>query len=104
MNKEETLKAIHGEEIVLRKTANVGWSQVDPKIIKQVTQGSSELRKVGRNESCPCQSGKKFKHCCINRISKGTKLRRSSLTSSTGMATDIKSENTPLKLDDFTAS
>ncbi|MBI4324098.1 MAG: SEC-C domain-containing protein [Chloroflexi bacterium] len=21
-------------------------------------------RKVGRNEPCPCGSGKKFKHCC----------------------------------------
>lgn len=23
--------------------------------------------KAGRNESCPCNSGKKFKHCCINK-------------------------------------
>jgi uncharacterized protein len=23
--------------------------------------------KVGRNDSCPCGSGKKFKHCCFNR-------------------------------------
>jgi uncharacterized protein YecA (UPF0149 family) len=22
-------------------------------------------RKVGRNESCPCGSGKKFKKCCL---------------------------------------
>jgi len=22
--------------------------------------------KVGRNEPCPCGSGKKFKHCCLN--------------------------------------
>jgi len=22
--------------------------------------------KVGRNERCPCGSGKKFKHCCAN--------------------------------------
>ncbi len=21
-------------------------------------------RRVGRNEPCPCESGKKFKHCC----------------------------------------
>jgi hypothetical protein len=25
-------------------------------------------RKTGRNESCPCGSGKKYKKCCINRI------------------------------------
>jgi methionyl aminopeptidase len=23
---------------------------------------------TGRNESCPCGSGKKFKHCCINKV------------------------------------
>lgn len=23
--------------------------------------------KVGRNEPCPCGSGKKFKRCCINK-------------------------------------
>ena len=23
--------------------------------------------KVGRNEPCPCGSGKKYKHCCLNK-------------------------------------
>jgi hypothetical protein len=23
--------------------------------------------KVGRNEPCPCGSGKKFKHCCLSK-------------------------------------
>jgi hypothetical protein len=22
--------------------------------------------KLGRNDSCPCGSGKKYKHCCLN--------------------------------------
>jgi hypothetical protein len=22
---------------------------------------------IGRNDSCPCGSGKKYKHCCLNR-------------------------------------
>jgi preprotein translocase subunit SecA len=26
-----------------------------------------EARKVGRNEPCPCGSGKKFKKCCANK-------------------------------------
>ena len=26
--------------------------------------------KVGRNERCPCGSGKKFKHCCLGKIQK----------------------------------
>ena len=25
------------------------------------------MRKIGRNESCPCGSGKKFKHCHLGR-------------------------------------
>ena len=25
------------------------------------------VEKVGRNEPCPCGSGKKYKHCCINK-------------------------------------
>ena len=25
---------------------------------------NSDLKKVGRNEKCPCNSGKKYKHCC----------------------------------------
>lgn len=25
------------------------------------------MTKIGRNEKCPCRSGKKYKHCCINK-------------------------------------
>lgn len=25
--------------------------------------------KVGRNSKCPCKSGKKYKHCCLNKTS-----------------------------------
>jgi len=28
---------------------------------------SRENKKVGRNDPCPCGSGKKFKHCCVRR-------------------------------------
>ena len=24
-------------------------------------------KKIGRNEPCPCGSGKKYKHCCLNK-------------------------------------
>jgi preprotein translocase subunit SecA len=30
---------------------------------EQVAQFVRETRKVGRNEPCPCGSGKKYKHC-----------------------------------------
>jgi hypothetical protein len=26
----------------------------------------TNMRKIGRNEPCPCGSGKKYKHCCLN--------------------------------------
>lgn len=25
----------------------------------------TEKKKVGRNEPCPCGSGRKYKHCCL---------------------------------------
>ena len=31
------------------------------------TQRNRKSPKVGRNEPCPCGSGKKFKHCCLTR-------------------------------------
>ena len=27
-------------------------------------------KKVGRNDACPCQSGKKYKNCCLTKIQK----------------------------------
>jgi uncharacterized protein YecA (UPF0149 family) len=24
--------------------------------------------KIGRNDPCPCGSGKKYKHCCLNKF------------------------------------
>lgn len=26
-----------------------------------------KVRKIGRNERCPCESGEKYKHCCLAR-------------------------------------
>ncbi|TWT90220.1 hypothetical protein Mal64_06040 [Pseudobythopirellula maris] len=28
-------------------------------------------RRLGRNSPCPCESGKKFKHCCLRRATRG---------------------------------
>jgi uncharacterized protein YecA (UPF0149 family) len=27
----------------------------------------AKTRKIGRNDPCPCGSGLKYKHCCLNR-------------------------------------
>ncbi|MBW1695189.1 MAG: SEC-C domain-containing protein [Deltaproteobacteria bacterium] len=34
---------------------------------KAAEQPVAPLRKVGRNQPCPCGSGKKYKHCCIEK-------------------------------------
>jgi hypothetical protein len=39
--------------------------RAQPKRMQVFKQG----RKFGRNDPCPCGSRKKFKHCCIGRIS-----------------------------------
>lgn len=31
------------------------------------TTGQSTIKKVGRNDPCPCGSGKKYKKCCLNK-------------------------------------
>ena len=31
---------------------------------------------IGRNDMCPCGSGRKFKQCCIDRVEKKTRAVR----------------------------
>jgi len=38
------------------------WYYVDGKLIEA---GTSRTGKTGRNDPCPCGSGKKFKKCCL---------------------------------------
>lgn len=33
----------------------------------KLTPYARETRRVGRNDYCPCGSGKKFKRCCLNK-------------------------------------
>ena len=37
------------------------------KVLRVAATQQSKVPKVGRNEPCPCGSGKKFKHCCGSR-------------------------------------
>jgi len=39
-----------------------------PKVLKSIKPNNTV--KVGRNEPCPCGSGKKYKKCCLNQFSK----------------------------------
>lgn len=40
--------------------------------------------KIGRNDPCPCKSGKKYKYCCL-----GKKERRTCISADLGLAHDI---------------
>jgi hypothetical protein len=35
-------------------------------LVRKVKPFKSETNKIGRNDPCPCDSGKKFKQCCLN--------------------------------------
>jgi len=50
--------------------------QIRDDLLAQVDRERAEAadtgpHKVGRNEPCPCGSGKKYKHCCLNRHQDG---------------------------------
>ena len=36
-------------------------------IANQKVQQIKQVLKIGRNDPCPCESGKKFKKCCISK-------------------------------------
>lgn len=40
-----------------------------PEHIKQFLSLLPKRKKIGRNEPCPCDSGKKYKHCCLGKDS-----------------------------------
>jgi hypothetical protein len=50
----------------------LGWGSLDPleRLVDSLdsfgTPHRDPLRNVGRNDPCPCGSGKKFKKCCLN--------------------------------------
>jgi preprotein translocase subunit SecA len=45
---------------------SAGFEGSAPKSEKKVTIRKSAAEKVGRNDPCPCGSGKKYKNCCGN--------------------------------------
>ena len=55
------LKDLHHERAKFKKE-NGEWLYDDGVVAPQTVVRSSP--KVGRNEPCPCGSGKKYKHCC----------------------------------------
>ena len=44
---------------IVEKKENTNQNQMNKKNLERFAN-----KKIGRNEPCPCNSGKKFKHCC----------------------------------------
>lgn len=42
----------------------------------EITNGLPETKRVGRNDPCPCGSGKKYKNCCLRRERKKSGKRK----------------------------
>ena len=48
-----------------------GLQASDPRndgIAKVCTPTNPDMSKPGRNDLCPCGSGKKYKNCCMNKV------------------------------------
>jgi len=55
-----------------RKVAEIRkLAQENPQMVKEamkfLAQNKPKKEKIGRNEKCPCNSGKKYKKCCLNK-------------------------------------
>ncbi len=59
--KENGIERVHHEVSNFRREDG-GWFYVDGKVINRPVVRSAP--KVGRNDPCPCGSGKKYKQCC----------------------------------------
>ena len=59
---KDGLKDIHHETAKFKKENSDEWLYVDGRISPRTIVRSTP--KVGRNDPCPCGSGKKFKQCC----------------------------------------
>ena len=52
--KKDVIKFLFNLKIVIKENEN----------IKEKEKVNKTGAKIGRNDKCPCGSGKKFKHCC----------------------------------------
>lgn len=54
------------------KTIEEAMSKLDDKTLQKLIQYQNrkpsvrEYQKIGRNDPCPCGSGKKYKNCCLS--------------------------------------
>ena len=57
---EEAVQSVLKREQIAKPT----WTSSDPESGKPKTVRKTVKQKVGRNDLCPCGSGKKYKKCC----------------------------------------
>ena len=60
---ESLLSKIKYDVIKLLLNLNILVTNDNNRDEKDKTKSQDNFKKVGRNEKCPCGSGKKFKHC-----------------------------------------
>jgi uncharacterized protein YecA (UPF0149 family) len=63
------LKAHLAEQQLERKRLEAGVAEKERLLARRSSPrpmpGSTKPSRIGRNDPCPCGSGKKFKHCCM---------------------------------------
>jgi len=65
INTLENFRKKLSEDEIRRFVKQVGINKLSPKKKALIAAGKST--KVGRNDKCPCNSGRKFKKCCLKR-------------------------------------
>ena len=68
-SREATIRFSNGSAIVCEKKAKNPWSMhffelPEPRMEYEVDESIIKGKKIGRNDPCPCGSGKKYKQCC----------------------------------------
>ena len=54
-------------EIFMSETLKKVNQKMDDRLAELTNERLVRRVKIGRNDPCPCESGHKFKHCCIHR-------------------------------------
>src|SRR5262245_6876385 len=62
----KTGQRILGKIIKLKKLITRGLRESDPEVVVSATV-TRKGQRIGRNEICPCGSGKKYKQCCMRK-------------------------------------
>lgn len=60
-------QAVRDRKIQAMERSYPGPTPASPPVVKKSHPAVRAETKVGRNDPCPCGSGKKFKKCCMNR-------------------------------------